>query len=185
MYGKQRNYMTTVLEKALNAALISSKDLVLPVKASCSLMHPLLPVCFSIPLHPHGLFDDLQSIWSHNPVICWSGWPQNLSMANHVCPWATVGLRKTHTKTYTRQKKNISKAYAHTKHSQMEELCLFHRWLPLSAACSEMRCVFSSAKCITYPLEYWLDTKPEAWFKSTNLSKWDLLSSVCKSNFSH
>lgn len=76
MYGKQRNYMTTVLEKALNAPLISSKDLALPVKADCigcSLMYPLLPVCFSIPLHPCGLFDDLQSIQSHNPVICWSG----------------------------------------------------------------------------------------------------------------
>lgn len=34
MYGKQRNYMTTVLEKALNAPLISSKDLTLPVKAN-------------------------------------------------------------------------------------------------------------------------------------------------------
>lgn len=190
MYGKQRNYMTTVLEKALNAPLISSKDLVLPVKASCSLMHPLLPVCFSIPLHPRGLFDDLQSIWSHNPVICWSGWPQNLSMANHVCPWATVGLRKTHTKTHTPDRKKTLQRHMHIRTHSVRST---RRWKNYVFPTGDRLCqqpvlrwdVFSSAKCITYPLEYWLDTKPEAWFKSTNLSKWDLLSSVCKSNFSH
>lgn len=116
MYGKQRNYMTAVLEKALNTPLISSKDLALPVKANSiasTLMYLLLPICFSIPFHPCGLFDDLQHIQSHNPVICWSGWPQNLSMANYVCPWTTVGLRKTHTKTHTRQKKTLQR-HMHT-----------------------------------------------------------------------
>lgn len=53
MYGKQRNYMTAVLKMALNAPLISSKDLTLPVNANCigcSLIYLLLPVCFCIPL---------------------------------------------------------------------------------------------------------------------------------------
>lgn len=65
MESEEGKYMTTVLKKALNALLVSSKDLTLPVKANCigcSLMYPLLPVCFSIPLHPCGLFDDLQPI---------------------------------------------------------------------------------------------------------------------------
>lgn len=149
MYGKQRNYMTTVLEKALNTPLISSKDPALPVKANCigcSLMHPLLPVCFSIPLHPCGLFDDLQPIRSHNPVICWSGWPQNLSMANHVCPWATVGLRKTHTQTHTRQKKTLQRRMHICTHSvpstRRWKIYVFSTgWSPLSAGCSETLCV--------------------------------------------
>lgn len=157
-YGKQRNYMTTVLEKALNAPLISSKDLALPVKTNCigcSLMYPLLPACCSIPLHPCGLFDDLQPIGSHNPVICWSGWPQNLSMANHVCPWATVGLRKTHTKTHTRQEKSTVErdvcTYAHIAYRALADgrIMSFPQADGLCQQPVLRRRVFSRAKSIT------------------------------------
>lgn len=139
--------------------LISSKDLALPVKANCigcSLMYPLLPICFSIPRHPCGLFDDLQPIRSHNPVICWSGWPQNLSMANHVCPWATEGLRKAHTQTHTdrqTEKKTLQRRMHICTHS-VRSTCRWKNyvfstgWSPLSAGCSETLCVLI-AKSIT------------------------------------
>lgn len=192
MYGKQRNYMTAVLRKALNAPLISSKDLSLPVMANCigcSLIYPLLPVCSSIPLSIRVAY--LMICSPLEATILWS-----VGQGDHkTSAWPTTSAleplwgRAKHTKTHTRQKNTLQRRMHICTHSiwstrRWKNYVFPTGWSPLSAACSETLCVLL---CKIYyrqscPQPYWLDTKPEAWFKSTNLSKRNLLGPVRKSN---
>lgn len=149
MYGKRRNYVTAVLRKALNAPLISSKDLTLPVMADCigcSLIYPLLPVCSSIPLPIRVAY--LMICSPLEATILWS-----VGQGDHkTSAWPTTSAleplwgRTKHTKTHTRQKNTLQRRMHVCTHSiwstrRWKNYVFPTGWSPLSAACSETLCV--------------------------------------------